>query len=532
MEVKTMKKLICLIICVTMLITVFAGCEKKPVNDETEKTEEKVDASSNNVSEKESTEATETEKQEPLEIYIVNRIPRQSFDPENNVILRAIEEKYNVIFEYEAPPDSSYMERVNVIMASGELPDIVQIPDASLMKYAEDGLLLELNGYIENSPNIKEKVPAESFKMASSQDGKIYALPRCNRVAAMGALIRTDWLDNVGLKVPETVDEFMEVMRAFTQDDPDKDGEDDTYGVGLMFNKANTNIFPDFLLSGFGITKATITKNAYDEVTIMAAQKGFLPLLDLFREMASKKFIDPEWYLNLGTTHLDDFHIGKVGMVAHNMSAGAVPKQRGLLKEASGEDAEMEYILPLKNEKGIIEVSRTAPYWGAWSITTGCEDPERTMEFLDNMYSDEGMLFSYLGIQGVTYESYDSDKKTVVRTPEQQKVWTDCGDQYLPFNAAWADGSPITMYGNTPEEIDEYINNLDKYHENVAVTFADSYLKLPEYTEVNEVKPMIESELSSMVVRYIMSEIERSEIEDYLNNEYIPAYKTLIDAMQ
>lgn len=43
-------------------------------------------------------------------------------------------------------------------------------------------------------------------------------------------IIRQDWLDNLGLEAPTTIDEFEEVIRAFTEDDPDGNGEKDTYG--------------------------------------------------------------------------------------------------------------------------------------------------------------------------------------------------------------------------------------------------------------------------------------------------------------
>jgi len=50
--------------------------------------------------------------------------------------------------------------------------------------------------------------------------------------------MRKDWLDNLGLSMPKTVDEFYNVLRAFTFDDPDGNGRHDTYGLagGVNFS--------------------------------------------------------------------------------------------------------------------------------------------------------------------------------------------------------------------------------------------------------------------------------------------------------
>src|SRR4030042_2784638 len=64
-------------------------------------------------------------------------------------------------------------------------------------------------------------------------DGKMYGLPDPGQIPPTdGLVIRKDWLDKLGLAMPKTMDELIEVARKFTNDDPDGNGKNDTYGFG------------------------------------------------------------------------------------------------------------------------------------------------------------------------------------------------------------------------------------------------------------------------------------------------------------
>ena len=65
----------------------------------------------------------------------------------------------------------------------------------------------------------------------ASIDGKTYATDRARALGRNGVTIRKDWLENLGLEEPKTIDEFYNVLKAFTKDDPDGNGKDDTYGL-------------------------------------------------------------------------------------------------------------------------------------------------------------------------------------------------------------------------------------------------------------------------------------------------------------
>ena len=62
-------------------------------------------------------------------------------------------------------------------------------------------------------------------------DGKVYSLYQGRPLSRQGLIYRKDWADNLGLSAPKTVDEFYEMARAFSEDDPDGNGKNDTIGL-------------------------------------------------------------------------------------------------------------------------------------------------------------------------------------------------------------------------------------------------------------------------------------------------------------
>jgi len=124
-------------------------------------------------------------------------------------------------------------------IASGSYPDVFGIKGSDLVKYAQTNVIADLTDAYEKyaTPELKAYVDANggSDYLASQVDGKLYAIPKVSSGydSAMVMFVRQDWLDNLGLEMPTTMDELVEVARAFTRDDPDGNGQDDTYGLAL-----------------------------------------------------------------------------------------------------------------------------------------------------------------------------------------------------------------------------------------------------------------------------------------------------------
>lgn len=119
------------------------------------------------------------------------------------------------------------------------LPDLLYLPVAEYSQLAEAGKLAPLDDVLEQygSELTKKNLNSDGGKIleAAKRNDVLYGIPSGNaeRIPSQFLWIRKDWLDKLGLDVPKTLDDVVEVARAFKNDDPDGNGVDDTWGLGV-----------------------------------------------------------------------------------------------------------------------------------------------------------------------------------------------------------------------------------------------------------------------------------------------------------
>ncbi|ODR28298.1 extracellular solute-binding protein [Eisenbergiella tayi] len=145
---------------------------------------------------------------------------------------------FNLDIMYNVDGSQQETKRTTAI-TSGNYPDIMAVSGSDLIKYAQTGVIADITDVYEKyaSDQLKEYVAwGDGNSLNSAKvDGKLYGIPQVNdyRGDAMMMFIRQDWLDNLNLEMPTTMEELKAVAQAFTEQDPDGNGEDDTYGLAL-----------------------------------------------------------------------------------------------------------------------------------------------------------------------------------------------------------------------------------------------------------------------------------------------------------
>ncbi len=157
----------------------------------------------------------------------------------------------NIEFANEWVSYAGYLEKIPLAIASGDLADLQfcnAFNDIPLMMeadvLAETGALLE-----EHGKNILAVTPAQAWDSTLYDGMQVAVAHNAYDLNIWGSYYRKDWLDKVGLGVPQTIDEFGEVLRAFAKDDPDGNGQADTYGRTLY----TTIRFDDDIFHAFGV---------------------------------------------------------------------------------------------------------------------------------------------------------------------------------------------------------------------------------------------------------------------------------------
>lgn len=146
---------------------------------------------------------------------------------------------------------AGYLDKIPLAIASNDLADLQfcnAFNDVPLMM--ENELLMEMDDLLaQYAPDILAVTPAQAWD-STIYDGRQYAVAHnIYNLNIWGTYYRQDWLDKVGLAVPTTIDEYAEVVLAYTKDDPDGNGAGDTYGRLLY----NTIRFDDDLFHPFGV---------------------------------------------------------------------------------------------------------------------------------------------------------------------------------------------------------------------------------------------------------------------------------------
>ncbi|WP_309121142.1 extracellular solute-binding protein, partial [Paenibacillus sp.] len=178
--------------------------------------------------------------------------------PADQALFDKVEAALNVDLEWIVPPSTGYKEQLQLSLVSGDYPDMVMFPaetDETFLNAVNEGIVIPVNPFLDLLPNIKQYTYDVSWEaLETLRDGNIYGIPRTSVARNDGFIIRQDWLDNLGIQVPEsrevTIDQFTDILRKFTFDDPDGNGKNDTYGFAGYLN--TTKLIDPILSSQFG----------------------------------------------------------------------------------------------------------------------------------------------------------------------------------------------------------------------------------------------------------------------------------------
>lgn len=221
------KRLLPMLLVGTMAGAVIAGCSQQGENAE---------GSAGGASAAPAGTAGESPAAEKaLQLNIMLPIFKTNFPKDDSPVAAEIEKRTNTDIHFEWVPNASYTDKFNITLASGKLPDIMYVPDVkspSFVNAAKSGAFWEIGPYLKDYKNLSQANPV--ILNNSSVDGKNYGLYRGRPLGRNGVFYRKDWLDAVGLQTPQTIDDFYNMLKAFKEKDPDKNGKDDTYGMVMV----------------------------------------------------------------------------------------------------------------------------------------------------------------------------------------------------------------------------------------------------------------------------------------------------------
>lgn len=322
-----------------------------------------------------------------------------------------LERIFNVKFAFRHPPIGQENEQFNLMLASGDLPDVISTGWSGIPggpgKLVREGILIKLNELLEkNAPNLAKKFKEEPEvkKQATLDDGTYYMFPfmRTSAVARVngGPAIRKDWLDRLGLKAPETIDEWYAVLTAFKQKDANGNGDPNDEIPFLVNN--------DPAMDRVFIGRWRITRDFYLKADgsvgwgpIDPAYKDYLATM---QKWYKEGLIDPDYITNDAKSFDAKVTSNKAGAFFAWMN-GRMGRFNTVMKK-DFPDFNLIGVPWPKNKDGIsytVHAALSNMTEGGAAITKANKKVELTAKILDYGYGPDGNMLFNFGKLGESY---------------------------------------------------------------------------------------------------------------------------------
>ncbi|MCR8631388.1 extracellular solute-binding protein [Paenibacillus radicis (ex Xue et al. 2023)] len=411
----------------------------------------------------------------------------------NNPTLKTIEEytgtKLNAIWI----PSVNYEDRFNVTLSSNDLPDgIVALNNKapSVVQSVRSGMFWELGPYLKDFKNLNQINKIVQYN--TSYDGKTYSLYRGRVMARSGYIFRKDWLDNLGLKEPKTPDEFYNVLKAFTLNDPDKNGKNDTYGLSEHNALMSLDAFAVTLGAPYGWGEAG------GVFTPAFMTKEYLEALKFYKKLFDERLMNSDFAVANKSNLSDNYNKGKAGIFYTSLE-DSYTGTRDLIK--LNPNAKVDIFSRLEGPKGV-RIVPTAGWNGMYFFskeklkTEG--DLKKALNFFDKLEDQKMQDLLAYGVEG---EHYKLEGNVVQIIPEKVEAYVNGPRKYfqLPLNYA-ENMSPV----KTVDLVEKYTK---MFKENLPNIVAD-----PSAPLISQTYSEVGNELDKMVLdaktKYIMGAID------------------------
>jgi putative aldouronate transport system substrate-binding protein len=224
---------------------------------------------------------------------------------EDNRALQYIEDTLNmdITFAWVVPSDA-YGDKLNLSIASGDIPDVMIVNPQQLEQLAEADAIEDMTPYIEKYANediLENYSQTEGAALAAATiDGKVMGIPNVQPQAdaPIMAFVRQDWLENLSLEAPKTVDDIEAIAKAFMEQDPDGNGAADTVGLTGTLNPvqipSNLHGF-DAVFNAYGSFPTLFYSDESGEIVYGSVQPETKDALARLAQWYKDGVIDPEF---------------------------------------------------------------------------------------------------------------------------------------------------------------------------------------------------------------------------------------------
>ncbi len=402
------KRVFALLLATSMMAALVAGCgnkatessENKATESSENKTTESTDSTAGTVGESTATDGPITfplaETKEFSMLCVINGdTPMDQVDA-----FKHLNEQSNITFDVNSVPLEDAAEKEGLILAAGDYPDVFifsSLQKNNIEDYGSQGVFIPLEDYIRTqAPNLTKLLDERNlWPYITSADGHVYSLPALNTGAELEAgfhvWLNYQWLDNLGMSEPKSLDELYNVLLAFKEKDANGNGDlgDEiplSVPDGMSYIK---NYLPYF---GYNLDSDTWLANQDGNLVYVPTDDGYKEFLRYFTKLYNEGLLDSSSF----TQNYDQLAAqGSSGDILGCFSALAS-------FQFSGRELDENYQI-LTPFEGQVYPQSTGIGHGNMMITDACQDPATLVAWADQLYTQEGGVLYWLGIEGNSF---------------------------------------------------------------------------------------------------------------------------------
>lgn len=315
-------------------------------------------------------------------------------------LFKAIEEKTGIDIEWVEPAAGADIATAyNLMMNSEDLPDIIWAQDisANALSHLDNGVIIDLAPYLnaQTMPNVTalyEKNPTYALA-CKTDDGRVFGTVSVAEYECwQGPWVNVSWLEECGLDIPETIEDWDEMLHAFK----------DEFGGALS---VATSDLGNLFLGAYGLPKLYANSGFYQEngvVKYIPQQEGYRQYLELMAGWYADGLLDPDYASNDKNILVNKAANNEIGAFEGYQVSGSQVMAAQQTYGTTGEWKAVAYPRLEGGERSLVEMGIDT-LSAATAITTSCEDIDTAIRFLDWMYSDEAITLFNFGIEGESY---------------------------------------------------------------------------------------------------------------------------------
>ncbi len=357
------------------------------------------------------------------QVHIIGRNLGDAID-ENNVILKELEKRTGLDITWELWPTDGYAQQCQLTFGSGDYPDAMEVWWSSwpnqFIELIEDEVVQPLDGLIaQHGPNIAATRSKTDYY--DYGDGQIWGVP-C-RVLEDGntycVVIRQDWLDQLGLPIPTTSEEYYNTLLAFRENAELLTGHADAFAAHGACTTYFGNCLTEYIFSENGFQKSW--NDVDGQMVYYINMPGYRNALATLRKFYQAGLIEPEYLLMNRDQFLDKLYTNAYGAFDYTTDIldPAITSWTQSLYTAVPE-ARLSVIPPFADTEGKCHL-RTVNQSIQCIVFRDAENAENAIKLLNYLATEEGMLLTQFGIEGEHWVWDENGKpQSLLTTPEER----------------------------------------------------------------------------------------------------------------